>query len=70
MNPGTMADGDARNASEPSKVGKGRKADGGATAPTHSAEQALQDEWAGFSAFADGVCVSDAASPALLAWAP
>jgi hypothetical protein len=70
MNPGTRADGDARNASEPSKVGKGRKADGGATAPTHSAEQALQDEWVSFSTFAEGVCVSDVALSALLPWAP
>lgn len=44
MKPVRKAEGETTSASEPSKVGRGRKADGGATAPAQSAEQALQDE--------------------------
>lgn len=44
MKPSAKAEGDTRTASEPSKLGRERKAEGGATAPAHTAEQALQDE--------------------------
>lgn len=46
MNPAANAAGDTTRASEPSKEGRERMADGGATAPAHRAEQALQDECA------------------------
>ena len=44
MKPATRVEGETSTASEPSKVGRGRKADGGATAPAQTAEQALQAE--------------------------
>ena len=61
---------ETRKASEPSKVGTGMKAEGGAAAPKHSAEQALQAEWACFSAFAGGVSGALPAAPGSLACAP
>lgn len=44
MKPAAKAVGETRTASEPSTLGRGRWAEGGATAPAQTAEQALQDE--------------------------
>lgn len=49
MKPVRKAGDETTSASEPSKLGRGGKADGGATAPAQSAEQALQDEWTFFA---------------------
>ncbi len=49
MKPATRVEGDTSTASEPSKVGREEKADGGATAPAQTAEQALHDVCAFFA---------------------
>lgn len=66
MKPATRGEGDTSTASEPSKLGRAEKADGGATAPAQTAEQALQDECA-FFAMPDADASSSAA--ALASWA-
>lgn len=70
MKPATRLGGDTSTASEPSKVGRDEKADGGATAPAQTAEQALQDECACF-AMPDADASSSAAVLApWAAWSP
>ncbi|GAB3378790.1 hypothetical protein GCM10027317_22570 [Massilia agri] len=62
MKPELKMDGEALTASEPSKLGRGRKTDGGATAPAHSAEQALHEECAFFVRSGTGASSSAAAA--------
>lgn len=60
MKPSARAEGDTRTASEPSKLGRGRKAEGGATAPAQTAEQALQEECGFFTMSGADACSSAA----------
>ena len=67
MKPATKSAWATSSASEPSKAGKGREKEGGATAPAQNAEQALHEEWPSLPALAWGPSSSEAVSAALAA---
>jgi len=68
MKPATESARVTRIASEPSKAGKGREKEGGATAPAQNAEQALQEECFSLPALACVSSLSEAASAACPPW--
>ena len=70
MKPATKSAGEALAALEPSKTGKEREKDGGATAPAQNIEQALHDECVDFSTLAWEPSSPKAASASVMAWSP